>query len=142
MRQGALRDLQELYAGRITPRVTISEVEEKRPLTAAALKSREGELILAAIPSDARLIALDQTGKSRSSREFASDLSGWRDDGVAAVAFAIGGAEGLAPAVLDRAASALSLGAMTWPHLLARCMLLEQIYRAQQIAAGHPYHRE
>ena len=61
---------------------------------------------------------------------------------LAEVAFAIGGAEGLATAVLDRAAATLSFGAMTWPHLLVRGMLLEQLYRAQQILAGHPYHRD
>jgi len=58
------------------------------------------------------------------------------------VAFAIGGAEGLSAAVLERADAVLSLGAMTWPHLLVRTMLLEQLYRAQQILAGHPYHRD
>ena len=61
---------------------------------------------------------------------------------MAELAFAIGGADGLAPAVLDRADAILSLGAMTWPHLLVRGMLLEQLYRAQQILAGHPYHRD
>jgi 23S rRNA (pseudouridine1915-N3)-methyltransferase len=61
---------------------------------------------------------------------------------VAELGFAIGGAEGLGAAVLDRADAILSLGSMTWPHLLARVMLLEQLYRAQQILAGHPYHRE
>jgi 23S rRNA (pseudouridine1915-N3)-methyltransferase len=71
----------------------------------------------------------------------AERLRSWRDDGID-VAFAIGGAEGLGPAIIDRADTVLSLGRMTWPHLLARCMLLEQLYRAQQILAGHPYHRE
>ncbi len=66
----------------------------------------------------------------------------WRDAGVPELAFAIGGAEGLDPAILDRAAARLSLGPMTWPHFLVRGMLLEQLYRAQQILAGHPYHRE
>ena len=81
-------------------------------------------------------------GTAWSSRELADRLAAWRDQGTAELAFAIGGAEGLATAVLDRAAATLSLGPMTWPHLLVRGMLLEQLYRAQQILAGHPYHRE
>jgi 23S rRNA (pseudouridine1915-N3)-methyltransferase len=103
---------------------------------------REGELILAALPDGARLVALDERGAAWSSRDLAERLGGWRDGGVATLAFAIGGADGLAPAVVERADAVLSLGAMTWPHLLARCLLLEQLYRAQQILAGHPYHRD
>ena len=72
----------------------------------------------------------------------ADRLAGWRDAGNSAVAFAIGGADGLGTAVIERADAVLSLGAMTWPHLLVRGMLLEQLYRAQQILAGHPYHRD
>jgi 23S rRNA (pseudouridine1915-N3)-methyltransferase len=137
-----MHELQTLYAKRIVPPATILELEEKRPLPPALLKTREAELILAALPAGARLVALDRGGKAWSSRELADRLSAWADRGTGAVAFAIGGAEGLGAAVLERAAAVLSLGAMTWPHLLVRSMLLEQLYRAQQILAGHPYHRE
>ena len=124
------------------PAPAIVELEEKRRLPPAELKMRETELILAAVPADARLVALDQRGKEWSSLDLADRLRAWRDGGAGALAFAIGGAEGLGASVIDRADAVLSLGAMTWPHLLARCMLLEQLYRAQQILAGHPYHRE
>jgi 23S rRNA (pseudouridine1915-N3)-methyltransferase len=124
------------------PPVTIIEIDEKRRLPAPLLKAREAELILAALPAGALLVALDERGAAWSSRELAGRLAAWRDGGTAALAFAVGGAEGLAAAVLDSAAAVLSLGAMTWPHLLARVMLLEQLYRAQQILAGHPYHRD
>ncbi len=134
--------MQALYAGRIAPPVAIIELEEKRRLPPAVLKSREAELILGALPADARLVALDQRGAAWTSRDFADRLAAWRDGGVGAVAFAIGGAEGLGPAVIERADAVMSLGAMTWPHLLVRSMLLEQLYRAQQILAGHPYHRD
>ena len=120
----------------------IAEVEEKRRLPAAMLKAREGELILAALPQGARLVALDEHGAGCSSRALADRLASWRDAGVGDLALAIGGADGLAAAVTERADFVLSLGAMTWPHLLARSMLLEQLYRAQQILAGHPYHRD
>jgi 23S rRNA (pseudouridine1915-N3)-methyltransferase len=124
------------------PPVTLVELEEKRRLPAAELKEREAELILAALPAGARLVALDERGAAWSSRQLADRLAGWRDSGVAALAFAIGGADGLGQRVIGRADTILSLGPMTWPHLLARSLLLEQLYRAQQILAGHPYHRD
>ena len=124
------------------PAPAIIELEEKRRLPPAELKTREAELILAAVPPGARLVALDQRGTEWSSRDLADRLRAWRDGGAGALVFAIGGAEGLGPAVIGRADAVLSLGQMTWPHLLVRCMLLEQLYRAQQILAGHPYHRE
>lgn len=124
------------------PSVAIVELEEKRKLPPAALKAREAELILAALPAGARLVALDEHGAVWSSRELADRFAQWRDQGVGTLAFAIGGAEGLGAAVIERAEVVLSLGAMTWPHLLVRSLLLEQLYRAQQILAGHPYHRD
>ena len=111
-------------------------------MPAVPLKAREAALILAALPARARLIALDQRGAMWSSRTLADRLAAWRDQGVVELAFAIGGADGLGGEILDRANATLSLGPMTWPHLLVRSLLLEQLYRAQQILAGHPYHRE
>jgi 23S rRNA (pseudouridine1915-N3)-methyltransferase len=124
------------------PPPILVELEERRRLPAGQLKIREAELILAALPQGARLVALDQRGEAWSSREFADRLAAWRDGGPATIAFAIGGAEGLGPAVTEQADAVMSLGRLTWPHLLARIMLLEQLYRAQQILAGHPYHRQ
>jgi len=124
------------------PPVAIVELEVRQRLPSAAVKAREAALILGALSTRARLIALDERGTVRSSRGLADQLAAWRGQGVAELAFAIGGADGLGAEVLDRADTTLSLGPMTWPHLLARCMLLEQLYRAQQILASHPYHRE
>jgi 23S rRNA (pseudouridine1915-N3)-methyltransferase len=134
--------LQTLYAGRLNPPPAIIELEEKRKLPPAQLQAREAELILAALPQGARLVTLDERGQAWTSRELADRLGQWRDQGAATLAFAIGGAEGLGRAIIERADAVLSLGAMTWPHLLVRGMLLEQLYRAQQILAGHPYHRD
>jgi len=142
LRRGPLYDLQTDYAGRLIPPATVIEVEEKRKLSPAELKAREAELILSARPAAAMLVALDRSGAEWSSRHLADRLAAWRDRGAAAVAFAIGGAEGLGPAVVDNADAVLSLGPMIWPHFLVRGMLLEQLYRAQQIIAGHPYHRD
>jgi 23S rRNA (pseudouridine1915-N3)-methyltransferase len=136
------RALADRFLARIGWPVTVREVEEKKTLPTDALRRREGELLLAAIPSESILIALDEGGKSLTSREFASRLGAWQDDGTGEIAFAIGGADGLDGAVRDRAALVLSLGAMTWPHFLVRGMLFEQLYRARQILAGHPYHRD
>jgi 23S rRNA (pseudouridine1915-N3)-methyltransferase len=137
-----LAELQAFYAGRLNPPPAIVELEEKRKLPPLQLKAREAELILAALPAGARLVALDEKGARWSSRELAGRLAAWRDEGVATLAFAIGGADGLGAAVAERSDAVVSLGAMTWPHLLVRGMLLEQLYRAQQILAGHPYHRD
>ena len=144
-KRGPEKELCDAYLGRIAPaslgEVTLREVEERRPLSAGELKQREAKLLLDAIPSGARLIALDPRGKTLSSEAFAERLQAIRDSGAPDLAFAIGGAEGLDQEVLERAESLLSLGAMTWPHLLARVLLAEQLFRAQSILAGHPYHR-
>lgn len=136
---GALKELEQLYAGRILSPLTLIEVEEKRKLAPAEMKTREAALLLNAVPKGAAIVALDRRGTVLSSEAFAQRLGVWRDRSDPA--FLIGGAEGLAESVLEKAQLVLSFGAMTWPHLLARAMLLEQIYRAQQILAGHPYHR-
>lgn len=142
LRSGPLKELQAFYAGRILPPPTIVEVEERRSLPVGPLKIREGELILAALPAGVPFVALDERGVQWSSRALAERIAVWRDRGSPELAFAIGGADGLHSMVLDCADVTLSLGSMTWPHLLVRGMLLEQLYRAQQILAGHPYHRD
>jgi 23S rRNA (pseudouridine1915-N3)-methyltransferase len=129
------------YARRAAFPVTLREVDERRPLPAAQLMAREGELLLAQIPDGATVIALERKGKALSSEDFAARLARWREDGAGDLAFVIGGADGLDRAVLERAQMTLSFGAMVWPHLLARVMLAEQLWRASAILAGHPYHR-
>lgn len=134
-------DLFQQYARRLTPPLSLREVEEKRPLPVPERKSREAELLLAAIPAGAVVVALDERGKSVGSEIFAQRLGRWRDDGVGDVAFLIGGADGHGDAVRARADWLLSFGAMTWPHMLVRAMIAEQMWRAQAILSGHPYHR-
>ncbi len=143
---GPVRDLYDHYAERLghgpLGALALKEVEERRPLSPDELKRREAELLLGALPKGARLIALDERGKTLTSSDFAALLGRWRDEGVQDLAFAIGGAGGLDPSLRAAAALTLSLGPMTWPHLLTRALLAEQLYRAQSILAGHPYHRE
>jgi 23S rRNA (pseudouridine1915-N3)-methyltransferase len=91
--------------------------------------------------ADARLIVLDERATSPSSADFARMLARWRDGGDKAAVFVIGGADGLAPGLREAADAAISFGAMTLPHQLARLLITEQIYRAMSILSGHPYHR-
>jgi len=140
-RPGPLKELESHYAGRIGFPLAIREVEAKRKLPPAEMKRREAALLLDAVPKGAILLALDRNGKTLSSAALAQQIGAWRDSG-ADLAFLIGGADGLDETALAKARLVLSLGALTWPHFLARGMLLEQLYRAQQILAGHPYHRE
>jgi len=142
LKAGPERDLAEKYLGRLTGPVAIREAEEKRKLNPPELRRREGELLLAACPPGATIVALDERGRTMPSRAFAERLGAWRDDGVAELVFLIGGADGLDEAVRGKADLCVAFGAMTLPHQLVRGVLLEQLYRAQTILAGHPYHRD
>ncbi len=117
--------------------VTVHEVEDRKSGGMAA----EAALLRKSVPSGATLCALDERGPMLTSPEFAERLAAWRDDGVGDFAFLIGGADGLAPDLREQAHASLSLGKMVWPHMLARVMLAEQLYRAASILAGSPYHR-
>lgn len=117
------------------------EVAESKATTAGARIQAEAEALLAKVPSSHRLVCLDRQGEALSSAALAELLAKWRDGGAEGVAFLIGGADGLPPQTLAKAAKAISLGPMTLPHGLARIVLAEQIYRAATILAGHPYHR-
>lgn len=142
---GPARDLYEDYADRlgrgpIGP-VSLKEVEVRGSFPPAELRRREAELLRAAAPAGAHLIALDERGRSLTSADFAAHLGRWRDAGTSELACFIGGAEGLDEAIRREAALVLSLGPMTWPHLLVRALLAEQLFRANSILTGHPYHR-
>jgi 23S rRNA (pseudouridine1915-N3)-methyltransferase len=139
--RGPERALYEHYAGRIRWPLALRELDEKKKLPPQQLIAREGELLLAAVPPKALLVALDRRGKALDSEAFARQMQQWRDQSLQDIAFLIGGADGHGGVLLKRVNFVLSFGVMTWPHLLARAMLAEQLYRAQQLLAGHPYHR-
>ena len=141
---GPERALFEEYKKRLKWPLALKEVEERRPLPAPQLKLREAELLRAALPGksgDLLMVALDERGKALSSEALAKQISAWQQRGIGGAAFVIGGADGLDESLKKDSGMILSLGALTWPHMLVRVMLIEQIYRAQQILAGHPYHR-
>ncbi len=141
-RHGPERALYDHFAARIAPAPELREVEEKKPLEPAERRRREGERLLAQIPEGAFIVALDEAGQTLSSRLFADHLQAALDDGRRDLAFIIGGADGLDGAVRKAADLILAFGPQTWPHMLVRGMLAEQLYRAQSILQGHPYHRD
>ncbi len=143
LRQSPTRALLETYLGRMTAfPVDLREVQARGNLAPEKLKAAEGALLLQVLPESGPIIAMDERGDDLSSQAFASLLAAWRDQGKAACGFAIGGADGLDQSVQHRATRTLRFGRATWPHMLARVLLAEQLYRAQQILAGHPYHRD
>lgn len=136
--RGPLAELQGEYQKRLGANLTLRDYDPPKGLSGTALHKKEAAFLLAdltALP----LVVLDETGKDEPSAAFANRLAGWQERGGAV--FLLGGADGHDPAVRARADHLMALGHKTWPHLLARVMLLEQIYRARQILAGHPYHR-
>jgi 23S rRNA (pseudouridine1915-N3)-methyltransferase len=139
LRPGPEADLFARYTARLRPKLELRELPEAAG-SPAEIRKREGAALLAALTAQDAAVALDLGGATPSSEAFAALLQGWAAQGRRPN-FLIGGAEGLAETVTARADYVLSLGSLTWPHMLVRVMLAEQIYRAQCIAAGHPYHR-
>ena len=121
--------------------VEIIEIRESRAQETAKRVIEESIALANLLPAKAAVIMLDERGENLDSRSFATRLGRWRDDGRPDAVFVIGGDDGLAPTLREKATMTLALGAATWPHQLVRGMLLEQIYRAMSILSGHPYHR-
>jgi len=115
----------------------VIEVEDKKGGGMAA----EANLLRRVIPQNALTMVMDERGKVIKSPEFAAKIGDWRDAGQRDLAILLGGADGLSPELRAEADFALSFGKMVWPHMLARVMLCEQLYRAASILAGSPYHR-
>jgi 23S rRNA (pseudouridine1915-N3)-methyltransferase len=127
------------HNARLRPPLDVSEFAEARG-SPAEIRRREGAAILAALPAGALLVAMDLGGAAPTSEALAALTARWME-AARPMVFAIGGAEGLDPSVLARAEARLSLGPLTWPHFLVRGLLAEQLFRAQCIREGHPYHR-
>ena len=119
----------------------IHEIPESRARDAATRIAEESAAISEVIPAKSMLVALDERGDNVDSAAFARHLGRWRDESVANTIFVIGGADGLSPDLRRKAKLSIAFGSATWPHQMVRVMLLEQVYRAATILAGHPYHR-
>ena len=135
-------ELMASYLNRSQWSVEIKEYEEKKALTKEALKNAEADLLLSGIPDKAKIVVLDEHGSTLTSREFAGKLRNWQVNGASTIAFLIGGADCHGKKAKESADLILSFGRMTLPHFLMRVVLSEQIYRAQTILNGHPYHRD
>lgn len=141
-RSGAARDLFDEYCKRCPWPVRLVEIAPRSTTPLERRLAEEGTRLLDAVPRDAALIALDERGRLLGSRSFAARIGAWRQQGRSDLGFLIGGPDGLATSLMERADLVLALGRMTWPHRLARVLLAEQLYRAGTILAGHPYHRD
>ena len=149
LKTGPEKLLAEDFAGRIAAmgkkaavtEIKISDWAESQKPDAAQRMSEEETQLWSAVPQGAYVIALDERGKSSSSEAFATHLTKLRDRGIADIVFLLGGPDGHSAATRQKAHELLALGPMTWPHRLARIMLLEQIYRTVTIMLNHPYHR-
>jgi 23S rRNA (pseudouridine1915-N3)-methyltransferase len=149
MKQGPERELAERYRKRFDEigrklgfrGLAIHEISESRTRDAPTRIAEEAAAISAAVPENSVLVALDERGDNLDSVGLARHLARFRDQSVANMVFVIGGADGLSPELGAKQKLGLAFGTATWPHQLVRVMLLEQLYRAATILAGHPYHR-
>jgi 23S rRNA (pseudouridine1915-N3)-methyltransferase len=149
LKQGPERELAERYrkraadAGRSVGLAAfdVIEIRESRADNAGRRMLEESIAIANVIPDRAVTVILDERGESVSSASFAGHLQAWRTQSRPAAMFMIGGADGLAPSLRERANLAIAFGTATWPHQLVRIMLLEQLYRVVTMLSGHPYHR-
>jgi 23S rRNA (pseudouridine1915-N3)-methyltransferase len=149
LKQGPERDLAQRYRERIANAgrtvgfqdIELVEIAESRAREAARRKTEESIALAQLIPDGAVKTLLDERGEDLGSAGLADTLRRWRDDGRPAAVFVIGGPDGVAPNLRQDADLCLAFGAATWPHQLVRIMLLEQLYRAVTMLAGHPYHR-
>jgi 23S rRNA (pseudouridine1915-N3)-methyltransferase len=139
-RAGPTRDLFDDYCRRAPWPVRLVEIAPRSSQPTERRLREEGDRLLQAVPPDAVLVVLDETGRQLDSAGLARRIARWQEQ-HGTLAFVIGGPDGLARSVLDRAEIALAFGRMTWPHRLVRVMLAEQLYRASTILSGHPYHR-
>jgi 23S rRNA (pseudouridine1915-N3)-methyltransferase len=139
MGRGPHAELFADYAKRLRPKLTLVEIADGHGWP-VEIKRREAASLLASLPERAFAVALDAAGDAPDSAGFATLVEHWL--GLSRpLCFLVGGAEGLDASVIARADARLSLGRLTWPHMLARVMLAEQLFRARAIATGHPYHR-
>jgi 23S rRNA (pseudouridine1915-N3)-methyltransferase len=149
LKQGPERELSERYRERFDDMgrklgfrgLELREIAESRARDATTRMSEEAAAISARIPEKAVVVALDERGDNLDSGNFARHLGRWRDQQVLNTIFVIGGADGLSPDLRSKAQLMMAFGSATWPHQMVRIMLMEQLYRAATILAGHPYHR-
>lgn len=146
IRSGAERDLIDDYLKRangLANRCGVHSVNEQQvDLRKEKSRIAETQTLLDGLPTNSKMIILDERGKSLTSRQFTKKLANFRDDGLSDLIIVIGGADGFEPSRIPAGTERWCFGQQTWPHKMVRIMLAEQIYRALSILAGTPYHRD
>ncbi|MGE0752179.1 MAG: 23S rRNA (pseudouridine(1915)-N(3))-methyltransferase RlmH [Variibacter sp.] len=149
LKRGPERELAERYRERLEKlarsiglRVEVVEITESRNRDIERRKIEESIALATLIPEGAAVVLLEERGRALKTGDLVDALRSWRDGGRNACVFVIGGADGLAATLHEKADIVLAFGGLTWPHQLVRIMILEQLYRVGTVLAGHPYHRE
>ena len=141
-RKGVFRDLYEFYATRIQWEIQLVEVEVRKTPDWKKQRLNETKKLLSYVPEGSLIVILDESGKLLTSRALSGWITNQADDGAKDISFLIGGSRGLDLSAISSPSLVISLGRVTWPHLMIRGMIAEQLYRAQQILNNHPYHRD
>lgn len=141
-RRGPTADLVDTYLKRCPWRVELVDIPQRSQGGRQRRLAEEATKILQNLPANAATIALDERGDNLSSREFATEIQRFRENGRPALAFIIGGADGIDSGLAEAADRRIAFGRAVWPHRLVKVMLAEQLYRASTISTGHPYHRD
>lgn len=141
LKKSPIFELIEDYKNRIHNQIKINELEFKRSQNTSedSVKLAEAELLLSDVPKNSYLISMDETGDLLTSHEFAKFIEQKTNEGYSSFVFFIGGADGLHPSMKKQSNRVISLGKITLPHMLARLILIEQIYRIEKIMSNHPY---
>lgn len=141
MKDSPERNIMQRYFKQTPWQIALKEVDVKKTLESTARKKAEATLLFDACTGCHALIALDERGKALGSEQLASAFSAFQNNGQSHIGILIGGQDGLDESVREKASLVLSFGALTWPHMLVRSMLAEQLYRVHTLLTGHPYHR-
>ena len=141
-RQGVFKDLYEFYATRIQWEIQLVELEVQKTPDWKKQRLNETKKLLSHVPKDSPIVVLDESGKLVTSRALSGWINNQVDNAAKDVSFLFGGAHGLDLSAISYPSLMISLGRVTWPHLMIRGMIAEQLYRAQQILKNHPYHRD
>jgi len=141
-RQGVFKDLYEFYARRIQWEIQLVEVEVRKTLDWKKQRLNETKKLLSYVSKGSLIVVLDESGNLLTSRALSGWINNQINNGIKDVSFLIGGAHGLDLSAISSPSLVISLGRVTWPHLMIRGMISEQLYRAQQILQNHPYHKD
>ena len=141
LRRSPLEDVFADYVRRLRWEVSLHEVDASRAPSPEARREQEADKLRRHLPAGGAVVVLDERGEDLASDALAQRIARWQEQARVPISWIIGGPDGVAPSLVGSADLVLSFGRATWPHLMVRVMLAEQLYRAATILDGHPYHR-